>query len=206
MDLVRHRPEYWCRPFGKSDPRSTRATVCCFVLVQLTAWDWLIATAGRPPLVPGPPPPRLMGGGTSNSRGRVVLSGIGVRSVDSGRACAMLPHPPSHSISELNACCVMHDRCAPFAAGLVALPNSAGSSGGALGASLVSRSGRLLAAKYPEPVTVHVDTALTPRSPRVVHRCVANVCSCFAPGHAHLLLSTTSQTVGKSFGTRHHRG
>lgn len=35
--------------------------------------------AGRPPLVPGPPPPRLMGGSSSRSRGRVVLSGIGVR-------------------------------------------------------------------------------------------------------------------------------
>lgn len=109
--------------------------------------------------------------------------------------CHASPSPKSFDFRAKRVLCDARS-LRPFAAGLVALPNSAGSTGGALGASLVSRSGRLLAAKYPEPVIVHVDTALTPRSPRVVHRCVANVCSCFAPGHAHLLLSITSQTVG----------
>lgn len=62
---------------------------------------------------------------------------------------------------------------APFAAALLEVPNGTASSGGVSGARLVSRSGRLLEAKYPEPVIVHVDKVLTPRSPRVVDRCVA---------------------------------
>lgn len=38
----------------------------------------------RPPMAPNPPPPRQLSGSVSSSRGRVVLSGIGVRSIGGG--------------------------------------------------------------------------------------------------------------------------
>ena len=61
---------------------------------------------------------------------------------------------------------------------LSALPSETGPGGRTSGASLVSSSGRLLEAKYPEPVTVHVDKTQTPRGLRKADKCVAKGYSC----------------------------